>query len=228
MLTLPIQYTTLPAGVCNIIASEQDRLAVYAAHLFASFPSSISGIVASTTKPTDTTAVWLKLDTNLRPVRIYYYASGKWISRHPQEPGTIIMWDGALPDFNSFDGGDTGALTLISGPMWEEVTALQAKIPIGAGTLPSSTVLNVTDTGGEETHTLTIPEMPEHSHTTDWAAYNGQHQNGPQPAGIYPVVTGFGNTDTGLTGGGSAHNNLPPYYTVYFLRRTAKQFYAEP
>lgn len=76
------------------------------------------------------------------------------------------------------------------------------------------------ETGGSKTHTLSVSEIPSHTHNN--------------PAGISPApnandvdITGGNgrtiadNVATASTGGGGAHNNLQPYITVYMWKRTA-------
>jgi microcystin-dependent protein len=72
-------------------------------------------------------------------------------------------------------------------------------LALGAGT--------VGDTGGEAAHTTTIDEMPTHYHAESTCT-------------IYPITSGEaaivlpgepGSGVTGSTGGGNAHNNMPPY-----------------
>lgn len=75
------------------------------------------------------------------------------------------------------------------------------------------------ETGGEYSHALTVAEMPSHTHTVPQGVTAG-------PAGQYTsgddmtadVAT---NPDSGATGGGAAHNNMPPYLAVHMWRRTA-------
>lgn len=77
-------------------------------------------------------------------------------------------------------------------------------------------------TGGEATHTLTVDEIPNHQHVL-WFPNEG----GEQSAAIGYPEAGSKNTwyaeasKTAGAGGGAAHNNMPPYLTVYIWKRTA-------
>ena len=65
--------------------------------------------------------------------------------------------------------------------------------------------------GGEENHTLTIDEMPEHTHSVGQGVTSGCHSN-------YPCG-GFqgGNGPTGSAGGDEPHNNMPPFISINYL-----------
>lgn len=75
-------------------------------------------------------------------------------------------------------------------------------------------------TGGEATHTLTVDEIPSHQHGLG-------ARSGSTTGSYYGQVPWCGNAGTQkdiqtlLTGGGQAHNNLPPYTAVNMWLRTA-------
>lgn len=88
--------------------------------------------------------------------------------------------------------------------------------------LAAGTTYKAGATGGEATHTLTADEIPNHQHVL-WYPNEG----GEQSAAIGYPEAGSKNTwyaeasKTGGAGGGAAHNNMPPYLSVYMWKRTA-------
>lgn len=97
------------------------------------------------------------------------------------------------------------------GGTWQQI---QGRMLIGQSSdFPAGTV------GGEKEHVLTVNEMPDHNHTLLSNDNDG-------------TKTGWGVTSTngqaadnsskvGSTGGGAAHNNMPPYKSVYMWERVA-------
>lgn len=76
-------------------------------------------------------------------------------------------------------------------------------------------------TGGEKTHALTTAEMPSHSHG---AVYSGNATGTKNLPWLSTGTLGTGDKlaySTIATGGGAAHNNMPPYVQVSIWRRTA-------
>lgn len=78
-------------------------------------------------------------------------------------------------------------------------------------------------TGGVKAHTLTQAEMPNHTHTatritigSNSASYKVGNPENPGGGQV-----GIQNMPTSASGNGQAHNNMPPYITVYIWQRTA-------
>ena len=86
--------------------------------------------------------------------------------------------------------------------------------------------VDLAETGGEKEVTLTIDEMPAHTHPVKDRVYNVQFgRNDGGNGSRYPVSgTGLshGVIEASSVGGGQAHNNMPPYVGTYYIIK-AKQ-----
>ena len=95
------------------------------------------------------------------------------------------------------------------------VPDMQGNAPVGIG---ASGVINLGDTGGEQEHTLTVPEMPVHEHTLSFyedgtlTKTSTYQANSTSPTRIYP--------DTGSAGGDDPHNNMQPYVGTEYIIKT--------
>ena len=90
--------------------------------------------------------------------------------------------------------------------------------------LASSNIHMNGETGGEENHTLTINEMPKHSHkmkydSVGWTAI--KQSSGTNGIVEYNKSSYDGQYSTEEVGNGNAHNNMPPYLVVNMWKRIA-------
>ncbi len=102
------------------------------------------------------------------------------------------------------------------GGTWENIQG-RFLLGVGGGYTAGST-------GGEATHTLTVDEMPKHTHNIRLG--NDTSADTYRVARYIDVSStwwsGTGNDKmTEEVGGGAAHNNMPPYLAVYIWKRTA-------
>ena len=136
----------------------------------------------------------------------------------------------------------TNPATLFGVGTWARIS--QGRMLLGA----DDSTYKAGATGGEAAHTLSVNEMPEHSHTGTTST-NGEHSHsaswlyawggsdtwnyfaksysdspGRASGGSF-TIDNAGNHDhtftTNNTGGGVAHNNMPPYLVCYIWQRTA-------
>ena len=128
--------------------------------------------------------------------------------------------------FFSKDNNNPGSR--MAGTSWTQVAQGQFIAGVGTGTDINGATHTVTsgdtDTAGEYEHTLTVNELPAHTHDTvvDHKDYTGI----PNPVGGQRVGSDK-NADYAIsltsstTGGGQQHNNLPPAFGMYVWERIA-------
>ena len=115
--------------------------------------------------------------------------------------------------YGSGDGSTTFALPDLKGrvPAGKEATASRLTT---AGSGVDGATLGAT--GGAETHTLTTPQIPSHTHNTG-ATIGGR--NTTSGGGETIVYAGSTYTSTS-TGGGGAHNNTQPTIVLNYIIKT--------
>lgn len=138
--------------------------------------------------------------------RPYYRSSSNYGSTLKE----IALLDDLYPVGAIYMSTNATSPASLFGGTWTQITD---RFLIGAG---QNYAVNAT--GGEATHTLTTDEMPSHRHNFSRpTAGNTWYSSGSKAWWASPLVTDY----TGYSGGGQAHNNIPPYYAVYIWRRTA-------
>jgi microcystin-dependent protein len=107
----------------------------------------------------------------------------------------------------------TSPATLFSGTSWSSFAAGRCLVGLDTG---DGSFNQVEETGGAKTHTLSINEIPPHSHWYERSNYPNRNTGYPGNDRV-----GVNQDYTGSAGGGGAHNNLQPYIVVYMWKRTA-------
>lgn len=120
-------------------------------------------------------------------------------------PDGWILLDGSI-----LDADDYPALADVVPSSWLSGGNINLPDMTGKTLVGSGTSYTIGDEGGEETHTLTVQEMPAHDHSYDVGVITidiaGELPN--------PAVDALAPSITGSTGGGGAHNNMPPYVVI--------------
>lgn len=152
--------------------------------------------------------------------------------------GSIIQWSSNTPPNNWLlcDGSLVSRTTYASlfavigttygagdGTTTFALPDLKGRVPVGRdGSQTEFDTLG--ETGGAKTHTLTVDEMPSHSHNlTKVYGGNQTYDTGSSsPAGMrWETQSIIDGGDIAATGGGQAHNNLQPYLVTNYIIKTS-------
>ena len=128
--------------------------------------------------------------------------------------GSVIVLDSSSANPNNYLSGT-----------WQQIAPGNFLVGVNTNDTDFSTTGK---TGGEKRVTLTTAQMPSHTHS-----YNGVNSGSKltKKIGAYPIRIyqdyianwwGPGST-SGISsvGNGQSHNNVPPYYCVYFWKRVS-------
>jgi microcystin-dependent protein len=106
---------------------------------------------------------------------------------------------------------------------------LRGRVPVHPGNGPGLSPYSIGQMGGAETVTLTVQQLPAHSHSLNANAQNGDTSDPPgssladtkgsdkdyMKSGV--VNTEMSPNSIGATGGGQAHENRQPYLAVSYI-----------
>jgi len=121
--------------------------------------------------------------------------------------GMIILWSGAA------DAIPTG-FVLCDGN--NSTPNLSGRFVVGYDA--SNGDYDVNDTGGSESVTLTVNQIPAHTHNINLAVRAFYQE--PRNFGVGTDGSANNSEDTGSTGGGQSHENRPPYYALCYIMKT--------
>ena len=119
----------------------------------------------------------------------------------------IILWSGAVDAIPS-------GFVLCDGN--NSTPNLSGRFVVGYDA--SNSDYDVNDTGGSESVTLTLNQIPAHTHNINLAV-NSFYQE-PRNFGVGTDGSANNSEDTGSTGGGQSHENRPPFYALCYIMKT--------
>jgi hypothetical protein len=150
---------------------------------------------------TDETTSW-DIGARRHNVMLVAVSNEKWEKIPMDLPkGTIVIWGGQVVDI-------PGSWFLCDGT--NGTPNLKGKFIVGYSTITPSDYDAIGKTGGTDTVTLSIANLAAHTHGMTKSLCVG--------SGLGSCYEN-GTTNTGSTGGGNSHPNLPPYYVLTYIMR---------
>lgn len=166
------------------------------------------------------TGTWLQTtaatDLGRKPLKVAVLDESGWI--YSRALSSLIL-EAVYPVGSIYMSVNSTSPATLFGGTWE---AIQGKFLLGAdgGTYKAGS------TGGEATHTLTVDEMPKHTHSM-YSGNSDAPDTWEPDGGSYLLDsvtedkhTWWASLGMNYAGGGAEHNNMPPYLAVYIWKRT--------
>ena len=155
------------------------------------------------------------------------YTKTNWTTSTPINPtnlnhiedGIANLYNAIFPVGQIVIKGDNEDYSNWLGFTWERTAVGKVLVGIDSTDTDFNTIGK---TGGEKTHTLSVPEMPRHAH------YIASNLTNNPPGGIDRAIM-YGvpesveptNYSSESTGNNQPHNNLQPYQVVAYWKRIA-------
>lgn len=157
-INLQVNVTPFPPGTC--FQTDQDLADGVAAALQVIFPGTLTAWNIGSSQPSveNRDKPWLRLDAITNTITGIFSWSpvyGLWTENHwlynggtpPFQERRIFV--GTLTNLQTYDGGEAGTVSDVTGPFWVQDTVFTDGIPVGVGakvTVPDTTIVsNVTD-----------------------------------------------------------------------------------
>lgn len=166
------------------------------------------------------TGTWLQTtaatDLGRKPTKVAVLDESGWI--YSRALSSLIL-EAVYPVGSIYMSVNSTSPATLFGGTWK---AIQGKFLLGA----YGNTYKAGSTGGEATHTLTVDEMPKHTHLM-YSGNSGAPETWEPDGGSYLVDsvtqdkhTWWASLGMNYAGGGAEHNNMPPYLAVYIWKRT--------
>lgn len=166
------------------------------------------------------TGTWLQTtqatDLGRKPPKVAVLDESGWI--YSRALSSLIL-EAVYPVGSIYISVNSTSPATLFGGTWE---AIQGKFLLGA----DGNTYKAGNTGGEATHTLTVDEIPKHTHNM-YSGNSGAPDTWEPDGGSYLLDsvtqdkhTWWASLGMNYAGGGTEHNNMPPYLAVYIWKRT--------